>query len=74
MRIIDHRCFCDKCEERTKEIYYLSAGCYNCGKKWIAKFRKGDKPGIIDECPYCEVRHIYYGTSNEAEGMLKNDT
>lgn len=52
--ILDLRCFCGLCEERTKETYNLTVSCLNCGWEGIAILRKGDKPSpLFDECPNC---------------------
>ena len=58
---IDLRCFCDKCEERTKETYRLHVRCFNCGWKGEALLRKGDSHGLIDECPHCGTSRLDYG-------------
>ena len=70
VRIISHLCNCDKCTSRTKRTYLLSASCSNCGEHHVAKYRVGDSPGILDECPFCGVSRVHYGTTEEAVRML----
>ena len=58
---IDLRCFCYKCEGRTKETYRLHVRCFNCGWKGEAILRKGDRPGPLEECPHCGIARLDYG-------------
>lgn len=51
--VLDLRCDCKDCEDRTKETYNLEVSCINCGWKGIAKIRKGDKAPLGEECPNC---------------------
>ena len=51
--LLDLRCFCKRCEERTKETYQLEVLCSNCGWKGIALLRKDDEASRMKECPNC---------------------
>jgi len=69
MHIEDYCCHCDRCKNRTEETYQLSVTCLNCGEKHIGTFRKGDRPGIMRECPFCGVSRLRFGTTAEARRM-----
>jgi predicted RNA-binding Zn-ribbon protein involved in translation (DUF1610 family) len=65
--VIDRRCRCEDCEPRIQETYDLSCKCANCGERHIARFRKGERHGVMDACPHCGVLFsLVYGTSAEA--------
>jgi len=74
--IVDQSCYCAGCEQfGSKEFYFLSAICLNCGKRIVAKNRKGDKPNYFGSCPSCEVAgRLNYGTTDEAEKWLNENT
>lgn len=59
--MLDLRCHCSHCEERTKEVYHLRVSCTNCGWKGIAILRKGDRAGSFGECPHCDVQRLLFG-------------
>lgn len=52
--MIDARCFCTRCEERTTSIYRMvSSPCSNCGAgPFLILNRAGDKAADLD-CPEC---------------------
>lgn len=53
MITIDARCMCQKCKERTKDIYRMIGSCSNCGSKDILiLYRAGDRACNRD-CPVC---------------------
>ena len=67
---ISHICHCSRCEEMgEKDVYMLKASCYNCGEKHIAVLRKEDRASSMDECPFCKVSDLTYGTWQEARDM-----
>lgn len=53
--VVNTACYCEKCEGRTREMYYLRARCGNCATEFVLKVRKGDQPGE-NACPGCGVR------------------
>jgi hypothetical protein len=71
VKTVSHLCDCERCVGRTSGTYLLSASCYNCGKRHVAKFRVGDHHGYHNECPFCGVPALNYGTSEEADKMLQ---
>ena len=55
--MVDGRCGCSKCIERTEDIYRMIGGCVNCGAKPILMlFRSGDPSAHLD-CPVCGKWH-----------------
>jgi len=57
MITIDGRCHCQRCEERTGNIYRMVGKCWNCGAADILMlFRAGDKTAPLD-CPVCGCYH-----------------
>jgi hypothetical protein len=65
--ILDFRCMCSKCEERTKETYKLQLKCSNCNWRGIALIRKGDKFSESRECPSCGVTFSLMASPFEPE-------
>lgn len=53
--VIDGRCFCAKCRERTENIYrQVSGKCLNCcAGPFLILYREGD-PASAQECPRCK--------------------
>jgi hypothetical protein len=53
--VIDGRCGCKSCRERTENIYRQVSGlCYNCGAgPFLLIYRAGDKAARQD-CPRCK--------------------
>lgn len=52
--VIDGRCGCSACRERTENIYRMVGWCSNCGTQNILiLYRAGDHKRDID-CPICE--------------------
>jgi hypothetical protein len=67
---LDLRCFCKRCEDRTKKIYKLSVNCINCGWNGQVIIRKGDKPGLQTECPNCGCTFVLsYGHDPKFGGL-----
>ena len=58
LEVIDMRCLCGRCEDRTKETYKLNVSCSRCGWKGIALLRKGDSPDRMHKCPNCECAWV----------------
>lgn len=55
MNTIDGRCHCQRCTDRTGDIYRMVGYCKNCGASDILMlFRAGDKTRDLD-CPLCGV-------------------
>lgn len=53
MITVDGRCFCERCESRTKDIYRMVGKCRNCGAEPILMlYRAGDKATSLT-CPTC---------------------
>ena len=54
--VIDGRCGCTKCVERTENIYrQVSSKCLNCGAgPFLILYREGDKASAQD-CPRCRA-------------------
>lgn len=51
--VIDGRCFCERCEDRTQDIYRMVGSCRNCGAgPFLILYRAGDKAARKD-CPAC---------------------
>lgn len=74
MKIVDHVCHCARCKASGENgRYLLSVICSNCGKRHIAKFRKGDRHNVMDDCPFCGVARLNYGTIEEAEQWLTEE-
>ena len=61
MITVDSRCFCHKCEDRTKDIYWMVGHCRNCGQGDILiLIRAGDKAPKSyygEVCPVCGGRN-----------------
>ncbi len=54
MLTVDARCGCDRCEERTQDIYRMVGWCSNCkADDILVIYRAGDSVGDQD-CPVCE--------------------
>ncbi len=55
--VVDGRCGCNGCVERTENIYRMVGVCLNCGAKPILMlFRVGD-PAASQDCPICGKWH-----------------
>jgi hypothetical protein len=54
-RMVDARCYCDRCEGRTQDTYSLDGRCNNCGWTFLVRCRKGDSAPLSVTCPRCEV-------------------
>ena len=53
--VVDGRCGCARCRERTENIYRMIGVCLNCGAKpLLMLFRAGDPTANLD-CPLCGV-------------------
>lgn len=53
MLTVSGKCMCNKCEQRTKDIYRMVGYCINCGQKDVLGiFRAGDRAARLD-CPVC---------------------
>ena len=53
MLTVDGRCFCSRCEARTKNIYRMVGSCWNCKTQDILViYRAGDR-AAEQECPLC---------------------
>jgi len=62
-KLLDLRCMCDACENRTQDTYRLFVSCVNCGWNGIAILRKGDRPSTGKECPHCGCSYrLSFGT------------
>ena len=72
VRVVDRECHCRDCERRTRATYYLAERCGNCGSRWVAIYRKGDKAQYMAECPECGCGPVLHGTTAEALGMLSS--
>ena len=54
---VDGRCTCQRCRDRTENIYRMIGVCYNCHAKPILMlFRAGDRSAALD-CPICGNYH-----------------
>lgn len=53
--VVDKKCNCDRCQNRTTETYRLRATCLNCFFRFVVEQRKGDRNPLVLECPSCEV-------------------
>jgi hypothetical protein len=75
-KLLDLRCFCKACEDRTKETYQLEASCSNCGWKGIAVLRKGDRHGVMVDCPHCGTPRVNFGSDPKfsKSGDVTHDT
>lgn len=57
MLTVDGRCFCHRCEQRSKDIYRMVGACSNCRTADIlVLYRTGDRAGEVD-CPVCGNYH-----------------
>lgn len=54
LAFVDARCFCDRCEARTKSAYRMVGRCSNCGVEALVLYRSGDRSGPVT-CPTCGV-------------------
>ena len=62
MLTVDGRCFCPRCEGRTKNIYRMVGSCWNCKTQDIlVLFRAGD-PSHEQDCPVCGNYHSVHVT------------
>ncbi len=62
MLTVDGRCFCSRCEERTKNMYRMVGKCWNCGTEPIlVLYREGDPAASVD-CPVCGNRNKVHTT------------
>ncbi len=62
MLTVSGLCMCNRCVERTTDIYRMVGKCWNCNSEPILMlFRSGDKAGILD-CPVCGVYHSVHAT------------
>lgn len=60
---VDARCGCDKCEERTQNVYRMVGWCSNCKAEGIVVlYRAGDSVRDVD-CPICEHGWSVRGSS-----------
>jgi ssDNA-binding Zn-finger/Zn-ribbon topoisomerase 1 len=60
MITVDGRCFCQRCEASTGDIYRMIGVCYNCGAKPILMlFHAGDHAAALD-CPVCGNRNTVH--------------
>lgn len=69
--IIDGRCGCRKCVERTEDIYRMVGSCSNCDAgPFLILYRAGD-PKADQDCPTCgndwTVRRYSQRRANEDE-------
>lgn len=62
MIVEDFRCFCEPCENRTQDSYRLEATCLNCGIRFQAIMRHGDKHPHDADCPACGVARTSWGS------------
>jgi hypothetical protein len=49
----DGRCFCDRCESRTKDIYRMVGRCLNCHVEPILMLYRAGDPAVKLDCPRC---------------------
>lgn len=61
MAVIDARCGCAACEQRTTDVYRMvSLTCLNCRSgPFLMIFRSGDKAAAQD-CPVCKNWHTVH--------------
>lgn len=50
--LVDGRCSCAKCEERTTDVYRMIGYCENCRADVMVIFRVGDK-AAPQKCSRC---------------------
>jgi hypothetical protein len=57
LAMVDARCMCRRCEDRTTNVYRMVGYCLNCKTEPILIiYRAGDKASDCD-CPVCGVWH-----------------
>lgn len=67
---VDGRCGCDRCEERTQNVYRMVGYCSNCGTGGIViLYRAGDSVADQD-CPVCEH---YYSVRGSGQRLATSD-
>jgi len=70
MLTIDGRCDCQRCVERTEDIYRMVGWCTNCGTEDILiLYRAGDSVADQD-CPVCEN---YYTVRRSSQRLATPD-
>lgn len=68
--IIDARCCCQNCKNRTEDVYWMEGRCYNCGVKGILiLYRAKDKTSEKD-CPVCQCWHTVHATQLAAPSKI----
>jgi hypothetical protein len=70
-RVVGRRYHYEEYRALTRKTYRIAESCWNCGAKWVAIYKVGDRANYMAERPECECRTVHHGTTAEAEALLQ---